>query len=152
MGFASSLRYCSHIALEANQTLHDVWPSPGLVQCTLYISRGSCPLTTFARCKIHFACKSCVLLYWQCHFIALEQWASAKICSMLQGMELQNFCRGHHPYSAGQLSRWASAHIIVFPKKIHDTHFIGLSEIFNCLLCILCTYKLWHSEHGHPME
>jgi len=48
---------------EANQTLHDVWPSPGLVHC-IYIFRGSCPLREFARCKIHYASKSCPVLYW----------------------------------------------------------------------------------------
>jgi len=31
---------------EANQTLHDVWPSPGLVQY-IYLFGGSCPLTEF---------------------------------------------------------------------------------------------------------
>jgi len=31
---------------EANQTLHDVWPSPGLIHYT-YIFGGSCPLTGF---------------------------------------------------------------------------------------------------------
>jgi len=31
---------------EVNQTLHDVWPSPGLVHC-IYIFGGSCPLTEF---------------------------------------------------------------------------------------------------------
>jgi len=33
---------------EANQTLHNVWPSPGLVHC---IFGGSCPLTEF--CQVH---------------------------------------------------------------------------------------------------
>ena len=33
---------------EANQTLHDVGPSPGLVHC-VYIFGGSCPLTEFCR-------------------------------------------------------------------------------------------------------
>jgi len=33
---------------EANQTLHDVWPSPGLVHC-IYIFRGSCPLREFCQ-------------------------------------------------------------------------------------------------------
>ena len=28
-------------------------------------------------------------------------------------MELRNFCRGRHLYSAGRPSRWASAHIVV---------------------------------------
>jgi len=31
---------------EANQTLHDVWPSPGLIHY-IYIFGGSCPLTEF---------------------------------------------------------------------------------------------------------
>ena len=42
--------------------------------------------------KIHFAFKACILLYW------LQQCASAKLCGMVQGMELQNFCRGRHLY------------------------------------------------------
>ena len=33
---------------EANQTLHDVWPSPGLVHC-IYIFRSSCPLREFCQ-------------------------------------------------------------------------------------------------------
>jgi len=41
------------------------------------------------------------------------QRASAKICGMLQGMELLNFRRGRHLYSAGRPSCWASAHILV---------------------------------------
>jgi len=152
--FASLLQWCrSGGQPNLARCLAVSWAST--VYTYISISRGSCPLTNFARCKIHFVSKSCVLLYWQCHCTALEQWASAKICGILQGMELQNFCRGHHLYSAEQIPCWALAHILVFPKKFHDTHIIGLSEIFNCLLCIPCTYKLWHFEHscyGHPME
>jgi len=33
--------------------------------------------------------------------------------SVVQGMELRNFRRRHHLYSAGRPSRWASAHILV---------------------------------------
>ena len=33
---------------EANQTLHDVWPSPGLVHY-VYIFGGSCPITEFCQ-------------------------------------------------------------------------------------------------------
>jgi len=67
----------------------------------------------FARCKIHFTSKSCVLVYWQRYCTALQQWASAKLCDVVQGMELLNFCRGRHLYLAGRPSRWASAHILV---------------------------------------
>jgi len=38
----------------------------------------------FDRCKIHFASKSCILLYWQLYCTALEQWASGKLCSVQQ--------------------------------------------------------------------
>ena len=68
---------------EANQTLQDVWPSPGLVHY-VYTFRGSCPWRNFVRCKIHFASKSCVLLYWQRYCTALEQRASAKLCGAVQ--------------------------------------------------------------------
>jgi len=37
--------------------------------------------------------------------------ASAKFCGVVQGMELWNFRRWHHLYSAGRPARWASAHI-----------------------------------------
>jgi len=39
---------------EANQTLHDVWPSPGLVYC-IYIFGGSCPVTEFCQVQ-HSLC------------------------------------------------------------------------------------------------
>ena len=35
-------------SMEVNQTLHDVWASPGLVHC-IYILGGSCPLTEFCQ-------------------------------------------------------------------------------------------------------
>jgi len=98
-------RRCS---LNANQTLHDVWPSPGPV-LYVYIFGGSCPWQNFARCKIHFTSKSCVLLFWQRYCTAQQQWALAKLCGVVQGMELRNFHRGRHLYLAGRPSRWASA-------------------------------------------
>jgi len=59
-----------------------------------------------ARCKIHFTFKSCVLLHLQRNCRAHQQRASVKLCRMVQGMKLRNFCRGHHIYSAGRPSRW----------------------------------------------
>jgi len=84
---------------EVNRTLHDVWPSPGLVHY-IYILGAVAPEWNFASYKIHFAANSCVLLYWQRYCTALEQWASAKVCSVVQGMELRNFVRERHLYSA----------------------------------------------------
>ena len=100
-------------SLEANQILHDVWPSPGLVHY-LYIFGSTCPLTEFCQVQNSLCFPSLAfLLYWQRYCRALEQPASAKICSMLQGMELRNFRRGRHLHSAGRPSRWVSAHILV---------------------------------------
>jgi len=61
---------------------------------------GSYPWRNYGRCKIHFASMSCILLYWQRCSTVLEQRASAKLCGMVQGMELRNFRRGRHLYSA----------------------------------------------------
>jgi len=61
---------------EANQTLHDVWPSPGLVH---YIFRGFCPVTEIlqgANVTLRPTTLVCVLLYWQRYCTVLEQWAS----------------------------------------------------------------------------
>ena len=97
---------------EANQTLHDIWPSPGWY--TMYtFSMALVHWRNFARYKIHFASKSCVLLYWQRQCTALQQRTSAKLCGVVQGMELGNFRRRRHLYSPGRPSRWASAHILV---------------------------------------
>jgi len=99
----SLLQWCC--SSEANETLHDVWPSAALAH---YIY-----LKEFCRCKVHFMSKSCALLYWQRYCTALQQWVSAKLCGVVQGMELWNLRREHHLYSAGRPSRWKSAHILV---------------------------------------
>jgi len=37
-----------------------------------------------------------------------EALVSATVCGVVEGMQLRNFRRGHHLYSTGQPSRWAS--------------------------------------------
>jgi len=55
-----------------------------------------------------------LLTAWHISYcMALEEWASVKVCGMIQEMELRNFRRGRHLYSVGRPSRWASAHILV---------------------------------------
>jgi len=78
------------------------------------------PWRNFARCKIHFASESCVLLYWQRYCTALKQRLSAKLCGVVQGMELRNFRRHRHLYSAGRPSRSASAHILVVQQAVRQ--------------------------------
>jgi len=91
---------------------------PNFLRCldvswvNIYIFGVLAQWRNFARCKIHFASKSCVLLYWQRYCTALQQRASAKRCGVVQGMELRNLRRRRHLYSAARPSRWASAHIV----------------------------------------
>jgi len=69
---------------EVNQTLHNVWPSPGLVRY-IYISGGSYPATEF--CQVQNSL--CVQLLrsprssaMQRYCTALEQSASSKLCGV----------------------------------------------------------------------
>ena len=110
---------------EANRTLHDVWPSPGLVH-HIYIFGSSCPWRYFVTCKIQFASKSCILVYWQRYCMALQQRASAKLCVVVQGMELLNFRMQMAPPIFG----WAAIMLGVGP---------------HCSQC--CYTTLWKSKH-----
>ena len=59
---------------EANQTLHDLWPSPGLVQY-IYIFGGFCPLTEFWIWGGYLFTKA----YCFCHY-GIQPRAYSKIC------------------------------------------------------------------------
>jgi len=50
---------------------------------------------------------------------------SAKLCGVVQGMELRNFRRGRHLYSAGRPSRWASAHILLLNSLLRNQNVTG---------------------------
>ena len=66
---------------------------------TLYIHfRGLLPRQNFARCKIHFTSKSCVRLYWQRYYTALQQWASYKEWNYGTFVDCATYIRrgGHH--------------------------------------------------------
>ena len=66
---------------------------------TLYIytfSGALAPWQNFASCKMHVTSKSWVLLYWQRYCTALQRRASAKLCGVVQGTALRNFCSGRH--------------------------------------------------------
>jgi len=93
---------------EANQTLLDVSPSPALVHY-VYIFGGSCPDGILPGAKFTYV----QVLRSPMSAALLQQRASAKLCGVVHGLELRNFRRRRHLYSAGRLSRWASAHILV---------------------------------------
>jgi len=113
-GFASCLHYCSDVAHRKPTKLCTMFGRL-LGWCTIYTFLGAlASWQIFARCKIHFKSKSRILLYWQHYCTTFQQPASAKLCSVVQRMELRNYCRGCHLYSAGRPSRYTSAHILVF--------------------------------------
>jgi len=124
-GFTSWLRYCSDVVYrraEAYQTLHDVRPSAAATRYVMYIWGGAvAPDGISPRAK--FTLRPSLAL---CYIGSVTAWqlpASAKLCGVVQGMELSNFRRRRHLYSAGRPSRWASAHILVlssflFPRLI----------------------------------
>jgi len=91
------------------------------VSCTVYyicIFGGSCPLTEFCQLKNSL----CTQLLRSPKLAPLLHgtWAlsSAKVYSVVQRMELRNFCRLHHLYLAGRPLHWASAHILVYIVRI----------------------------------
>jgi len=75
-----------------------------------------------------------------CYMAALLHGTQAvgvnQVCGVVQGMELRNFRRGRHLYSAGRPSHLASAHILVY-KEINSC-IKTASESF---------YSLEHCEH-----
>jgi len=95
---------------EANQTLHDIRPSPMLLHY-LYIFGSSCRLTEFR----HLQNALCVQVFAFSYIGSVTaRHTSQTLRRGIQGMELRNFCRGSHLYSAGRPSRWTLAHILVF--------------------------------------
>jgi len=85
---------------EANRTLHSVWPSPALAHY-ICIFRSSCPLTEFRQVQNSLY----VQLLRSPILAALLHGTRAACVSQtlrcVQGMELQNFCRGHHLSALG---------------------------------------------------
>ena len=90
---------------EANQTFHNVWPLPGLVDY-IYIFGGCCSLTEF--CQVQNSL--CVLEVLRSPIGSVTAWQSSS------GRQ-PNFAalnRGRQLYSAGRPSRWALAHILLY--------------------------------------
>jgi len=110
-GFASCLRYCSSVAHRRptklctmfGRLLH--WYSihlRGLLPRDRILSGAKFTL----RPSLAFAYISSVTARHS------SSWRQPN-CGVVRGMELRNFRRRRHLYSAGRPSRWASAHILV---------------------------------------
>jgi len=132
--------------------------------------RGLLPPLNFARCKIHFASKSCVLLHWKRYCTVLEQWALVKPrCNKKQWQTLQRgkkngiteILQTAPPIFGGRSSRWASAHILVAntferrqqghiqkpipPKNLHMIHMVFVN---NLLIINMLHYTLSEQPTG----
>ena len=97
--------------------MHNVWPSPGLVHYIYIHFPGLLPRNRILP-HAKFTLRPILAFSYFGGVMALEQWASVKFCGVVQGMELRNFRRGRHRYSAGWPSHWASAHILVFSVAV----------------------------------
>ena len=92
-----------HHSPEANQTLHNVWPSLGLLQY-IYIFEGSCPITELRQVQ---------------NSLCVEVLRSAILAALLHGTRVVGISqtaalsRRRLLYSTGRPSHWALAHILV---------------------------------------
>ena len=91
-------RRCS---TEANQTLHDVWPSHARLHY-IYTFGGCCPVTEF--CQVQNSV--CVLQVLRSRIGSVT---ARHHCGCQPNFAALN--TGRHLYSAGRPSRWALAHI-----------------------------------------
>jgi len=89
---------------EANQTLHNVWPLPGLVDCA-YIFGGCCSVTEFWQVQNSL----CVLQVLRCPIGSV----TARQSSSGREPNFAALSTRRHLYSAGRPSRWALAHVLV---------------------------------------
>jgi len=147
-GFCVCLRYCSDVAHRRPTKLCTMFDRL-LGWYTIYTLSGALvPWWNFARCKIHFTSKSCVLLYWQRYCMALQQRVSAKLCRVVQVMEIRNFRKGCCLYWAGQPSHWALARILVVFNSYMALNLGGLitsvtfdrGSVFSSVCLFVCMF------------
>ena len=89
---------------EANQTLYDAWPSPGLVHY-IYIFRGLLPHKGISPGAKFTSRPSLAFSYVGS--------VTARHSSTGRQPNFAVLNRGRHLYSAGRPSRWASTHVLV---------------------------------------
>jgi len=134
-GFASWLCYCTDVAQQRSTKLCTMFGR--LLGCySMYTFWGALdPRRKFFMCEIHFESKSCVLLYWQRYCTALKHWASAKLCGVVQGMELRNL----------RSSSFSTEGATYIPRAA-ITLGIGPHSSLEIITCML-----WHNPHSLEM-
>jgi len=124
----------------ANQTLHNVWPSPGMVHY-IYIFGGSCPLTEF--CQLQNSL--CVQVFRSPILAALLHGTRAagviqRLRRGIQGMELRNVRKRRHLYSEGRPSCWVSAHILAYSSNGILFYLFRLFKVFLLIYWLINCY------------
>jgi len=109
-GFASWL-HCSDVAHRRSTKLCTMYGR--LLGCYIIytFSVALAPWRIFATCKIHFTSKSCVVVYWQRYCTALQQRASAKLCSWYKEWNYRTFAEVRAPPIFG----WAAITLGIGP-------------------------------------
>ena len=136
-GFASWQRYCTNVAQLRPTKL---WPSPWLIHY-IYIFGAFCPKGNFARYKIHFAFKSCILLYWQRYCRALEQRASVKFAACYKEW---NYAQRRN-VSASPIFGWAAITLGIGPHSSFFTLFdsrLILMLLYDSLNLVINAFSL----------
>jgi len=125
-----------------NETLHDVWPSPGMVH-DIYIFGDSCPVTEFCQVQNSF----CVQVLRSPVLAALLH--GTRVAGVGHQPNFAAFSRRCQLYSAGRLSRWTLAHILV-PSSIAILLQYYLPVLLTTLVkslhyyIILCRNRTWN--------
>ena len=95
---------------KVNQTLHDVWPSPGLVHYTYTIYALSGALAP------HGVLPGAIFTLHPSLAFCYIGSVTARHSSSEHHPNFAVFSRGRHLHSVGRPSRWALAHIVVVDK------------------------------------
>jgi len=121
---------------EVNQTLHDVWPSAGLVYC-IYIFGGSCPLMIF--CQVQ---NSLCVQVWHSPILATLLHGTgtvgiAKLCGMVQGMELWNLHSSSFSTEGTTYMPRASITLGIGPHSSYNNRCCGFFETVDVVVAII---------------
>jgi len=121
-GFASCLRYCSDVTHQRPTKLC-IMLVHLLGWYTIYTFSGGLVLTEFCQVQnsLYFQVLRSPILAALLH--GCQAAGVSQTLPHGQGMELRNFRRWHHLYSAGRPSRWALDHILVITWRIRQHSF-----------------------------
>jgi len=136
MGFTSCLLYCSDVAHWRPTKLCTVFGHL-LRWHTIHFWGLLPPYGIFSQRKIHITYIKVLHSLTLAALLHGTPAAGVKLCGVVQGMELRNFGRRRHLYSAGRPSHWSSAHILFIMATLWNrAGHIFILWFFLCLLSL----------------